>query len=384
MTDARCRTGGRPHRRGGHSHRRPRRGRRRRLRGVSVRGSRGGDAETTAAGALDAQGRGVVHPYRSRGVRRQSGTSCVLPLYPLVVRAVSFVTLGNYWLAGWPSRGVLRGRHGAALPLDGERGEPPCRGRTVVLISVFPTAFVFSAIYSESLFLLFTVAAFSFARRRHWVAACIAGCLATLTRRAASCSWCRCCSCSQTNRAGRRAALPSLGRMMSGSAWLLLVPSGLIAYMAYLWVKLGDPTRFIEVQRIHWHRTTTWPWVDVWRGARGAARGVGADLWRPVAAALRSAAWGAARSPVRADGAPVRRAAVRRLLLDPGVPTASSPLRRLLRACPSRATPGALEARALYSYHRFVLVVFPLFMGLGVVLEKRTKLFWIWPRCRSS
>ena len=37
---------------------------------------------------------------------------------------------------------------------------------------------------------------------------------------------------------------------------------------------------------------------------------------------------------------------------------------------PSRLVP-------LYSYHRFVLVVFPLFMGLGVVLEKRTKLFWI-------
>ena len=39
---------------------------------------------------------------------------------------------------------------------------------------------------------------------------------------------------------------------------------------------IDTASRFIEVQRTYWHRTTTWPWVDVWRGARGAARGVGA------------------------------------------------------------------------------------------------------------
>ena len=52
----------------------------------------------------------------------------------------------------------------------------------MVLISVFPVAFVFSFIYSESLFLLVTLTAFYYARRGSWALAGAAGLMATLTR----------------------------------------------------------------------------------------------------------------------------------------------------------------------------------------------------------
>ena len=54
--------------------------------------------------------------------------------------------------------------------------------RTVVLFAAFPASFVFMAPYSESLFLLSSVAAFSVGRRGRWGASAIAGVVATATR----------------------------------------------------------------------------------------------------------------------------------------------------------------------------------------------------------
>jgi asparagine N-glycosylation enzyme membrane subunit Stt3 len=42
----------------------------------------------------------------------------------------------------------------------------------------------------------------------------------------------------------------------------LLVPSGLFAYMAWLWVLRGDPLYFSHVQS-HWNRHLAPPWVSV-------------------------------------------------------------------------------------------------------------------------
>ncbi len=318
-----------------------------------------------------------VHIARE-GYGGSPGRPAFFPLYPLLVRVTSIFTLGNYWLAGlavslvcytWAMVLLFR--------LTAAEASRRAAARAVVLISVFPTAFVFSAVYSESLFLLLTVAAFYFARRRQWVVACIAGFLATLTRSsgivlivplllifADEQGW-----------ATRR---PSLSRPDDlRVAWLLLVPAGLVAYMAYLWAKLGDPTRFIEVQRTYWHRYTTWPWVDVWRGARAAVRGIGA-ISRDLSLFPSGLLPGERLEVLFARtllpfGALVIAAfclvlVFRRLRLPYGVYCALALLVPLLE--PSRLVP-------LYSYHRFALVVFPLFMGLAIALEKRTKLFWV-------
>ena len=305
------------------------------------------------------------------------GRPAFFPLYPLVVRVASIVTLGNYWLAGLAvSLASYVGAMVLLFRLTATEASRRVASRTVVLISVFPTAFVFSAIYSESLFLLLSVAAFFFARRRHWVAACVAGFLATLTRSSGVILVVPLLLifADQQGWASRR---PSFSRGDARVAWLLLVPSGLIVYMAYLWAKLGDPTRFIEVQRTYWHRTTTWPWVDVWRGARGAARGIGAifgDLSLLPSGLLPGERLEVLFARTILPFAALLFAAFclipvfRRLPVPYGIYGVLALLVPLLE--PSSLVP-------LYSYHRFVLVVFPLFMGLGVVLEKRTKLFWI-------
>jgi Mannosyltransferase (PIG-V) len=319
-----------------------------------------------------------VHIARD-GYGGSAGRPAFFPLYPLLVRLASFVTLGDYWLAGLL---VSLASYAAAMVLlfrlaAAEAGRRAA-ARTVVLISVFPTAFVFSAVYSESLFLLLTVAAFWFARRRRWAVACLAGFLATLTRSsgivlvvplllmfAGQQGW--------TTR--RRPSL--LRRDDLRAAWLLLIPAGLAAYMLYLWAEFGDATRFASVQRTVWHRAVDWPWLDVWRGARAATRGIDAVFGH--LALLPSGLLPGERLEVLIArnllpfGALLFAAlclwpVFRRLPLPYGVYAALALLVPLLE--PSSQVP-------LYSYHRFVLVVFPLFMGLGIVLEKRTKLFWV-------
>jgi hypothetical protein len=56
--------------------------------------------------------------------------------------------------------------------------------RTLWALALFPTAFFFNAIYTESLFLLLAVAALYYARRGEWLLAGLIGLLAALTRSA--------------------------------------------------------------------------------------------------------------------------------------------------------------------------------------------------------
>jgi Gpi18-like mannosyltransferase len=104
------------------------------------------------------------------------------PLYPLIVRYVGYVT-GNYVLAGtivsWVAIALalwLLYRMVAA------RFDPAVAAWTVAFLSFFPTSFYLTSVYSESLFLLFSVAAFYFAERKHWALAGVAGMLSVLTR----------------------------------------------------------------------------------------------------------------------------------------------------------------------------------------------------------
>ena len=55
-------------------------------------------------------------------------------------------------------------------------------GRAVWLLAIFPTSVFFTTLYTESLFLMTSVAAFYYARRSRWALAGIWGLLASLTR----------------------------------------------------------------------------------------------------------------------------------------------------------------------------------------------------------
>ena len=116
--------------------------------------------------------------------------------------------------------------------------------RTLFYLAIFPVSYFFSMPFTESLFLLLTVASFYAARREHWWAAGVLGLLASATRLTGIIllpallvlSW-------QMYR-----SLPI--RKILG---LLLIPFGLFAYMFYSWWLSGDALAFKHASE-HWQR----------------------------------------------------------------------------------------------------------------------------------
>ncbi|MBI3963965.1 MAG: hypothetical protein HY341_03110 [Candidatus Kerfeldbacteria bacterium] len=105
------------------------------------------------------------------------------PLYPLLVKIVSFVTTGNVILAGWiVSTLALFGAAWLLAKLVREFHPDVSPSETVMLLLLFPAAFFLNAVYTESLFLFLSLGTFLFARRgKFWVAG-IFGFFAALTR----------------------------------------------------------------------------------------------------------------------------------------------------------------------------------------------------------
>jgi hypothetical protein len=111
------------------------------------------------------------------------GSAAFFPLYPLAVRVVSWLVGGHPLLASLlVSNLAYLGALLVLYDLTVREFDESVARRTIVYISIFPTAFFFLAPYSESLFLLLTLVAFREARRDRWTTAALAGALAAMTR----------------------------------------------------------------------------------------------------------------------------------------------------------------------------------------------------------
>lgn len=193
------------------------------------------------------------------------------PLYPLLVRAVGAplgllgderaafllagigVSLAAFVAALWAVQRL------AALELG-----PDVARTTVWLVALFPTAFAFSAVYTESLFLALSAGALLAARVGRWPLAGVAGLLAAGTR-----------------STGLLLVVP-LGilwwqhsREPRHAAWVAAVPLGLAAYLGYLALVTGDPWAPFSVQEA-WYRelALAGPLGGAWDGATAAWDGV--------------------------------------------------------------------------------------------------------------
>jgi hypothetical protein len=176
------------------------------------------------------------------------------PLYPLLSRAVT-APLESPLLGGVA---VSFGALAAALYLLhrlvalelGERYARPA----LLVTALFPTAFFFSAIYTESLFLALSVGAFYAARRDRWALAALAGGLAAATR-----------------NTGVLLLVPLLllpRTRPRDVLWLAAVPAGLLAVLGY-WATRGDALEPFHAQRF-WYRDFT-PLGGALHGAWDAA-----------------------------------------------------------------------------------------------------------------
>ncbi|HEY5349021.1 MAG TPA: glycosyltransferase family 39 protein [Candidatus Lustribacter sp.] len=193
-----------------------------------------------------------------------SGTEpAFFPLYPLLIWFGGKLT-GNHLLAG------LFISNAASLfallylyKLVEHEFNRQVAHRTIFYVSIFPTAIFFSAVYTESLFLCLSVASFYYVRERRWMLAGTFGFLAALTRVEGVLmavpfliEWG--IALYEARRDWFKWPLDSVIKPLIG---ILLMPLGLAAYMAYLWVLRGDPLYFSHVQA-HWGRYLAPPWVS--------------------------------------------------------------------------------------------------------------------------
>lgn len=153
----------------------------------------------------------------------------------------------------------------------------------VLLMAFFPMALFFSAVYTESVFLLLSVGAFYSARREWWARAGILGGLAAATRvtgilllvplvvmylfgpRDVA-------SSSQTRASPPRFRLAARYPLRADFGFLLLVPLGLLAVLAYHGAH-GDWLAPLHAERNYWHLASG-PLRSVYDGAQAFVQSI--------------------------------------------------------------------------------------------------------------
>ena len=195
------------------------------------------------------------------------------PLHPLLMRSFAALFGGPTSLEVLALWGVVISL--VALPFalyfiyqiaENLQGEQTAK-IAVTTLAFFPTTFFLNAAYTESLFLALSAGAIWAAMvRKDLLLACVLAGVATATRNVGifllvplGYEWLR-----------------HAGYYRWRVGYLVLAPSGLIAYMGYLWVRFGEPLLFYTEQE-DWNRQATGPITTLertWAGTVGGVRTV--------------------------------------------------------------------------------------------------------------
>ena len=300
----------------------------------------------------------------------ENASPAFFPLYPFLIRAFAELFGGPISGPALSVWGVLISL--LALPFalffvyriaeDGW-GERVAQ-TTVLALAFFPTSFFLNAVYTESLFLALSAGALWAARlRKDLLLACALAAFATATRNVGvflvvplAYEWLK-------GGAGRGYGL------WRGMACLALATSGLLWYAAYLWQRFGDPLLFYTEQR-RWGREATNPLTALRGTVASASDGVGRlfdpGLWEDPSLSRIADHLGEANN---AYNLLFLALALALLLVGLRVLPPSLGAYAFLLILPPVlfGTPQG----PLMGLPRYMLVAFPLFIVLGVLLRDR-------------
>jgi len=160
------------------------------------------------------------------------------PLYPLLIKTFSLI-FGNPKLIGFIISNIaLLAASIYLYKLIKLDFKDSIAFKTVFYMLIFPLSFFFSIFYTEGIFLFLTISCFYYARKKKWLAASVLGFFLSLTR-----------------SLGFLMLLPILveyldidfknfkidkKKVKKDMLYLLLIPSGLLSFMAYSYIKFGD------------------------------------------------------------------------------------------------------------------------------------------------
>lgn len=219
----------------------------------------------------------------------QQSSVAFFPLYPLLVSFLAPL-VGTLAAGVLVSNALLLGALIFLYKLTELEFDAASAGRAVFYIAAFPTAFFFTAVYTESTFLFFTVSTMYFARRRLWVWAALFGILCASSRIVGVVIW------GVVGLEWLRAHGWTLGTLHKAAAWrnllkalrtdgftlavICLIPLGLFSYMLFLKLQFNDPVAFSTTQSA-WGRQMLGPIAVIWRDLTGLLAGnfLTGDIW---------------------------------------------------------------------------------------------------------
>ncbi len=167
------------------------------------------------------------------------------PLYPLLVRAVSFIT-GNPKIVGFAISNIallIAVIYFYRLIMH-DLDDSSVASRAVFYLLVSPVSFFFSIFYTEGLFLALAVSAFYYARRRRWLVASVLGYFLSLTRSIGVLIMIPLL----VELADIRSATTKPAVRIRDVLYLLLIPAGLLTHMGYLYFRFNDALLYAHAQ----------------------------------------------------------------------------------------------------------------------------------------
>jgi hypothetical protein len=258
--------------------------------------------------------------------------------------------------------------------------DTPIARRTIWAIAIFPTSLFFTAVYTESLFLMLSVAALLSARVRKWWLAGLLGALAALTRSHGiflvipfAVLWIK------QNGFYIRAAIPK-------GITVAMPLLGPIIFGGYLQRTQGDWKNFIDVQSM-WNRTSAMPWKTFRCATQGCVLTVhqygetrvlpvDGDNWSWLRQLIDHPSWSLVTSNAwrksAADSDTLELVATILFIALIIIGFKVLPLYQSLYLVPGIVIPlfQPSTVHPLMSIPRFGLVLFPLFIVIAIILRK--------------
>lgn len=191
--------------------------------------------------------------YLSEGDRGRLVQLVFLPGYPLVVRLFNFLTKEYLHTAMLVSALSFAGGGSVLYCLAQLDGDHQRSLRAVKYICLLPGAFFFAAPMSESLFFLLSVSCVYCGRKGYWLPAGLLGMLAAFTRSLGLMLVIPVCFdfLEHLLRPGKK----HLDKTIASGLCLFLIPLGFLAYCAICKAVSGEWFKFLEYQSEHWHQS---------------------------------------------------------------------------------------------------------------------------------
>lgn len=216
--------------------------------------------------------------YTSSTVDERNLQIVFFPLYPYTVRIFSLIFRDYILSALLVSNLAYAGAVIYLFKLVRLDYESEDAFRAVTYLSIFPTAYFLHAAYTESLFIMLTIASFYYARKENWALSGLIGMLAAATR-VTGIILLPVLVIEYLNQ--KRFKLKEIRKNI---LWLSIIALGLVFYLVLNYITFGDPFKFLEIQNEHWAKHLDFPY-------KGFLDALGSIFWRTPRDAM-TAGWG--------------------------------------------------------------------------------------------